>query len=166
MNLFRKRFGMSFGENDEEKKKEAGKAGEAVAAAVEAGASAKAEERAPAAAGAESAEGAGGGEPGGKSELEAKIVEALKTIYDPEIPVNIYELGLIYTIELDEENNAAVKMTLTAPNCPAAGMLPGEVHRKVAGVDGVNEADVQVVWDPPWSPDFMSKAAKLQLGML
>ncbi|MBK7977553.1 MAG: DUF59 domain-containing protein [Deltaproteobacteria bacterium] len=94
------------------------------------------------------------------------IVSALRTCYDPEIPVNIYELGLIYGIELDEEQNAWLVMTLTSPMCPVAGSLPPEVQGKIAAVEGVRSAKVDVVWDPPWSPDMMSEAAKLELGML
>jgi FeS assembly SUF system protein len=99
------------------------------------------------------------------SDLENGIVEALKTIYDPEIPVNIYELGLIYDIDIQEEGTVKVKMTLTAPGCPVAGTLPGEVQAKVAGVPGVAAADVELVWDPAWNPSMMSEAARLELGM-
>lgn len=98
-------------------------------------------------------------------ELETAIVEALSTVYDPEIPVNIYELGLIYDIDVADGGKVAVKMTLTSPACPVAGSLPGEVQQKVLDVDGVTEADVEVVWDPVWNPSMMSEAAKLQLGM-
>jgi FeS assembly SUF system protein len=98
-------------------------------------------------------------------ELEAAIVEALSTVYDPEIPVNIYELGLIYDIDVQPGGKVAVKMTLTSPACPVAGSLPGEVQDKVRSVDGVADADVEVVWDPVWNPSMMSEAAKLQLGM-
>ncbi len=99
-------------------------------------------------------------------DLEARIVEAVKTIFDPEIPVNIYELGLIYGIDIADDASVTVRMTLTAPACPAAGVLPGEVQTKVRGVAGVKDAAVDLVWDPPWSPDLMTEAAKLQLGML
>lgn len=98
-------------------------------------------------------------------ELEAAVVEALSTVYDPEIPVNIYELGLIYDIDIAEDGKVAVKMTLTSPACPVAGSLPGEVQEKVRAVDGVTDAEVEVVWDPIWNPSMMSEAAKLQLGM-
>ena len=98
-------------------------------------------------------------------ELEAAIVEALSTVYDPEIPVNIYELGLIYDIDVQAGGKVAVKMTLTSPACPVAGSLPGEVQDKVRSVDGVTAAEVEVVWDPVWNPSMMSEAAKLQLGM-
>ena len=99
------------------------------------------------------------------SDVENGIVEALKTIYDPEIPVNIYELGLIYDIDLQEDGAVKVKMTLTAPGCPVAGTLPGEVQAKVAGAPGVTSADVELVWDPAWNPSMMSEAARLELGM-
>ncbi len=94
------------------------------------------------------------------------IVSVLRTCYDPEIPVNIYELGLIYSIEVDSEQNAWVVMTLTSPMCPVAGSLPPEVEGKVATVEGVKSAKVDVVWEPPWAPDMMTEAAKLELGML
>lgn len=98
--------------------------------------------------------------------LEERIVkEALKRCYDPEIPVDIYELGLIYSLDVTPENVALIKMTLTAPACPVAGTLPGEVETKVKGVPGVADAKVELVWDPPWRPDMMSKAARMVLGM-
>ncbi|MCI0484379.1 MAG: SUF system Fe-S cluster assembly protein [candidate division NC10 bacterium] len=97
--------------------------------------------------------------------IEAQVIEALRTCYDPEIPVNIYELGLIYGIEVDPSGAVAVRMTLTSPNCPAAGTLPGEVQEKVKGVPGVTDARVEVVFDPPWDPSRMSEAAKLELGL-
>jgi FeS assembly SUF system protein len=99
------------------------------------------------------------------SDVENGIVEALKTIYDPEIPVNIYELGLIYDIDLQENGAVKVKMTLTAPGCPVAGSLPGEVQAKVEGAPGVTSAEVELVWDPAWNPSMMSEAARLELGM-
>jgi FeS assembly SUF system protein len=98
-------------------------------------------------------------------DLEEKVVEALKTVYDPEIPVNIYELGLVYDLEVRPAGRVAIKMTLTSPACPVAGSLPGEVRDKVLGVPGVADAEVEVVWDPVWNPGMMSEAAKLQLGM-
>ena len=98
--------------------------------------------------------------------FKPRVIEALSTIFDPEIPVNIYELGLIYDVIVDANHAIKVEMTLTAPNCPAAQILPAEVKTKVAGIDGVTEAHVEVVWEPPWSMDRMSEAAKLQLGML
>ena len=97
--------------------------------------------------------------------MQPQIVEALSTIFDPEIPVNIYELGLIYDIIVDAENRVGIRMTLTAPACPAAQFLPAEVRRRVAEVPGVADAKVDIVWDPPWDRDRMSDAAKLQLGM-
>ncbi len=99
--------------------------------------------------------------------IEEKVIEALRTVYDPELPVNIYELGLIYEIDVDEETSSVfLKMTLTAPGCPVAGTLPGEVQRKVESVPGVAQAVVELVWDPPWSKDRMSEAALLELGLL
>jgi FeS assembly SUF system protein len=98
--------------------------------------------------------------------VEAAVIEALQTIYDPEIPVNIYELGLIYGVEVTAEGRAEVRMTLTAPACPVAGAIVEEVAEKAGHVDGVSTSHVQLVWDPPWSPDRMSEAAKLELGML
>lgn len=98
--------------------------------------------------------------------LRLKIIECLETIYDPEIPVNIYELGLIYKVDILPINNVQVVMTLTAPACPAAQSLPIEVDQKVRLVEGVNEVDVVVTWDPPWDRSMMSEAAQLELGML
>ena len=98
-------------------------------------------------------------------DLEASIVEVLRTCFDPEIPVNIYELGLIYGIDIDQSGGVKIKMTLTSPGCPVAGSLPGEVEQKVQAVPGVTNATVELVWDPPWCMDLMSEAAKLQLGM-
>jgi FeS assembly SUF system protein len=93
------------------------------------------------------------------------IVTALKSVFDPEIPVNIYELGLIYKIDIDPENNVAVKMTLTAPGCPVAGEMPEQVREAVAGVEGLGDVDVELVWEPGWNPSLMAETAKLQLGM-
>ena len=93
------------------------------------------------------------------------IVKALKTVYDPEIPVDIYELGLIYAIEVEEDGHTFVQMTLTAPNCPAAGILPGQVESAARSVDGVYDVKLDLVFDPPWTPERMSEAAKLELGM-
>jgi FeS assembly SUF system protein len=93
------------------------------------------------------------------------IVTALKSVFDPEIPVNIYELGLIYKIDIDTENNVAVKMTLTAPGCPVAGEMPEQVREAVAGVEGLGDVDVELVWEPGWNPSLMAETAKLQLGM-
>jgi FeS assembly SUF system protein len=95
---------------------------------------------------------------------QERIVAALKTCFDPEIPVNIYELGLIYAIDIGPENVVHIKMTLTSPACPVAGTLPGDVQKKVKSVPGVKDATVDVVWDPIWSPERMSEAARLQLG--
>lgn len=99
-------------------------------------------------------------------DLKQRVIEVLQTVYDPEIPVNIYEIGLIYGIDIDASNAVKIQMTLTSPACPVAGTLPGEVESTVAGADGVASAQVELVWDPPWNPDKMSEAAKLQLGML
>jgi len=99
------------------------------------------------------------------AELQPKIVAAIKTVFDPEIPVNVYDLGLIYEILVDQSRVAGIRMTLTAPNCPAAQWLPGQVEQKVKAVEGITDAKVDVVFDPPWDRDRMSDAAKLQLGM-
>jgi FeS assembly SUF system protein len=99
------------------------------------------------------------------SDIENGIVDALKTVFDPEIPVNIYELGLIYDVDIQEGGRVQVKMTLTSPGCPVAGSLPGEVKAKVESVPGVVSADIDLVWDPAWNPSMMSEAARLQLGM-
>ena len=99
------------------------------------------------------------------SELRDRVIAALKTVYDPEMPVNIYELGLIYEVRVDAAGQVAIKMTLTAPNCPVAGTLPGEVERKAASVPGVSGVKLELVFDPPWSKDKMSEAAKLALGI-
>ncbi|HKY33609.1 MAG TPA: SUF system Fe-S cluster assembly protein [Candidatus Polarisedimenticolia bacterium] len=101
-----------------------------------------------------------------RPELADKVVEVLKTCYDPEIPVNIYELGLVYTIDIDAAAKVAVRMTLTSPMCPVAESLPPQVEEKVRGVEGVAEAKVEVTWEPPWTPEQMSDAAKLQLNMM
>ena len=98
--------------------------------------------------------------------LQDEMVAALRTCYDPEIPVNIYDLGLIYQTNVDTSGHALVKMTLTAPGCPAAGSLPGEVEDKITVLPGMKSVKVDVVWDPPWSKEMMSEAAKLQLGFL
>jgi FeS assembly SUF system protein len=100
-----------------------------------------------------------------ETDIENGIVEALKTVFDPEIPVNIYELGLIYDIDLQPGGEVLVKMTLTSPGCPVAGSLPGDVKNKIEGVPGVTSADVELVWDPTWNPSMMTEAARLQLGM-
>jgi FeS assembly SUF system protein len=98
--------------------------------------------------------------------LKPRIVEAICGVYDPEIPVNIHELGLIYDVKVETGGVVTVVMTLTAPACPSAQMLPLEVESRVRGVPGVTDVRVDVVWDPPWTPDRMSEAARLQLGML
>jgi len=99
-------------------------------------------------------------------ELGEKIVKVLKTIYDPEIPVDIYELGLIYDVFVNEDNDVKILMTLTTPNCPVAETLPVEVEDKVKSLKMVNDAEVEITFDPPWSQDLMSDEAKLELGML
>lgn len=104
------------------------------------------------------------GEPGG--DLYESVIEALKDIYDPEIPVNIYDLGLIYGVEVTTEGDAKVTMTLTTPHCPVAESMPGEIELRVGSVPGVRDAEVLLVWDPPWGPDKMTDEARLELGML
>jgi len=104
------------------------------------------------------------GEPGG--ELYDAVIEALKEIYDPEIPVNIYDLGLIYGVDISSDGHAAVQMTLTTPHCPVAESMPGEVELRVGSVPGIGHAEVNLVWDPPWDPQKMTDDAKLELGML
>lgn len=104
-------------------------------------------------------------DPARSSALKPRIVEALSRVFDPEIPVNIYELGLIYDIIVDASSGVGIRMTLTAPACPAAQFLPEQVRNNVAAVAGVTDVKVDVVWDPPWDRDRMSEAAKLQLGM-
>ncbi len=98
--------------------------------------------------------------------LENTVVEVLKTIYDPEIPVDVFELGLIYEVRIDEDKNVTIEMTLTSPNCPVAESMPKEVEDKVAAIDGVASAKVNIVFDPPWDKDMMSEEAKLELGFL
>ena len=93
------------------------------------------------------------------------VIDALRTVYDPEIPVNIYDLGLIYDVEVSPDGAVHVNMTLTSPACPVAGTLPGEVETRIRALDGVDDVKVDVVWDPPWSPEKMSEAAKLQLNL-
>jgi FeS assembly SUF system protein len=104
--------------------------------------------------------------PADNEELKDRIVEALKSVYDPEIPVDIYELGLIYDIEISEDGDAVVTMTLTTPHCPVAESLPNEVELRVLSVPGVRDAEVKLVWDPPWDPSKMTDEARLELGML
>jgi FeS assembly SUF system protein len=98
--------------------------------------------------------------------LQEKVLQAIKTIYDPEIPVDIYELGLIYEINIYPVNNVYVLMTLTSPSCPSAEVIPGEVEQKLREIEGVNEVKVEVTFDPPYSQDMMSEAAKLELGFM
>ena len=99
------------------------------------------------------------------SDIKNKVIEAVKKIYDPEIPVNIYELGLIYKIDVDEKNKVNVDMTLTSPNCPVAESLPNEVKEGIKKVEGVSDVNLNLVWEPPWSKDKMSEAAKLELNI-
>ena len=101
-----------------------------------------------------------------KQTIEEKIIEVLKNCYDPEIPVNIFELGLIYEIAIDDNADVEVKMTLTSPACPVAGSLPGEVEYKIRNIPEVNDVRIQLVWNPPWDKDMMSDVAKLELGMM
>jgi FeS assembly SUF system protein len=98
--------------------------------------------------------------------IRERVIESLQTVYDPELPVNIFDLGLIYTIDVDAEFNVHVTMTLTAPACPVAGTLPGEVQRKIESTPGVNSAKVELVWSPPWGKHRMSESALLELGLL
>ena len=97
--------------------------------------------------------------------LKDKVIEEIKKIYDPEIPVNIYELGLIYNINIDENNNVKIKMTLTTPNCPVAESLPNEVKNSIKEIKEVKDVDLDLVWDPPWNKSMMSEAAKLELNL-
>jgi len=94
------------------------------------------------------------------------VIEALRSVYDPEIPVNIYDLGLVYSVEIEADGSAIVEMSLTAPGCPVAGEMPGMVAEAAASVEGIGEAEARLVWDPPWTPEMMSEDAKLALGML
>jgi FeS assembly SUF system protein len=98
--------------------------------------------------------------------IEAQVIEALRTCFDPEIPVNIYEMGLIYEIKVEDEGRVEIQMTLTSPHCPAVQSLPAEVEGKVRQVDGVTDVKIDLVWEPPWEPSKMSEAARLQLGMM
>lgn len=100
------------------------------------------------------------------SDIQAAVVEMLKSIYDPEIPVDIYELGLIYDVTVSEDGDATITMTLTTPHCPVAESMPGEVELRVLSVPGIRDAVVNLVWDPPWDPSKMSDEARLELGML
>tara|TARA_Y100000741_G_C17841812_1_gene390938 strand:- start:116 stop:415 length:300 start_codon:yes stop_codon:yes gene_type:complete len=98
-------------------------------------------------------------------ELKEKIIEEIKKIYDPEIPVNIYDLGLIYDVKVENKNTAKVKMTLTSPNCPVAESLPKEVKDGIMQVEGIENVDLKLVWDPPWNQTMMTEAAKLELNL-
>jgi FeS assembly SUF system protein len=98
--------------------------------------------------------------------LEGRVIDAMRQVYDPEIPVNIYELGLIYAVDISPEGYVKVKMTLTAPGCPVAGTLPGEVAAKIKSVEGVSDAEVELVWEPSWDKSRMSESALLELGMM
>ena len=98
--------------------------------------------------------------------IEAQVLDALRTCYDPEIPVNVYELGLVYEVAVDETGSVSIKMTLTSPHCPAVQSLPAEIESKVRAISGVTDVKVDLVWDPPWDPSKMSEAARLQLGMM
>ena len=105
-------------------------------------------------------------QPAEKNPLEVEVVKVLKTCYDPEIPVNIYEMGLIYGVDVTPSNDVTIRMTLTSPACPAAQSLPSEVQAKAGLVPGVSTAKVELVWEPQWNPNMMSEAAKLQLGLM
>lgn len=122
----------------------------------------------PAATVAEAAAGAGaaGTANGGANPLRERVIAVLQTCYDPEIPVDIHELGLVYRVGVEDDGKVEVEMTLTSPACPVAGTLPPEVEQKIGRVEGVSSVRVDLVWDPPWNPDRMSDAAKLKLGLL
>jgi len=98
--------------------------------------------------------------------IEAQVIEALRSCFDPEIPVNIYEMGLIYEVKVDPEGMVAIQMTLTSPHCPAAQSIPAEVEGKLRAIAGVTDVKIDLVWEPPWEPSKMSEAARLQLGMM
>ena len=99
------------------------------------------------------------------SPLEPKIIEALRTVYDPEIPVNVFELGLIYDLRIDDQGAVNVVMTLTTPSCPVAGELPGWIKRAINTIDGVSKVEIELVWEPFWKPEYMTEEARLQLGL-
>ena len=99
------------------------------------------------------------------SDIKSQVIEEIKKIYDPEIPVNIYELGLIYKVEVDEKNKVSIDMTLTSPNCPVAESLPKDVKENIMKVEGVSDVNLNLVWEPPWEKDKMSEAAKLELNL-
>ena len=98
-------------------------------------------------------------------DIKSKVIEEIKKIYDPEIPVNIYELGLIYKIDVDEKNKVNIDMTLTSPNCPVAESLPNEVKENIKKIEGVSDVNLNLVWEPPWNKDKMSESAKLELNL-
>jgi FeS assembly SUF system protein len=108
----------------------------------------------------------GGGDAPATRPSEAEVIQALCTVYDPEIPVNIYELGLVYDVEVHDDGRVEVLMTLTSPGCPVAAEMPSYVENAVSAVDKVTKVDVEITWDPPWTPDMMSEAARLELGFL
>jgi FeS assembly SUF system protein len=101
-----------------------------------------------------------------ESELKEEIIKAIKSVYDPEIPVDVWELGLIYDLKIFPVNNVYVEMTLTSPSCPSAGTIPAEVEQKIREVEGINDVSVELTWDPPYSQDMMSEEAKLELGFM
>jgi FeS assembly SUF system protein len=101
----------------------------------------------------------------GHTIIEAQVIEALRNCFDPEIPINIYELGLVYNVEILSDGVVAIQMTLTSPHCPAVQSLPSDVEQKVRGIPGVTDVKIDLVWEPPWEPSRMSEAARLQLGM-
>ncbi len=105
-------------------------------------------------------------EPVDKEELKNRVIDMMRTIFDPEIPVNVYDIGLIYKIEPQDDGVVQLTMTLTTPNCPAAGILPAEVENKARSVDGVRDVEFELTFDPPWTPDLMSEGARLELGMM
>jgi FeS assembly SUF system protein len=98
--------------------------------------------------------------------LGERVIDVIRTVYDPEIPVNIFELGLVYKVDIDDDDHVRIEMTLTSPACPVAGSLPGEVEDKVKSVAGVTDATVELVWDPPWNPSMMTEEAQLELGFI
>ncbi|MEE8516341.1 MAG: SUF system Fe-S cluster assembly protein [Alphaproteobacteria bacterium] len=100
------------------------------------------------------------------TQLRDRVIKVMELVYDPEIPVNIYELGLIYDVSVNDDNNVEITMTLTSPHCPVAESMPGEVEDRARAVDGVGDVKVNLVWDPPWTPERMSEAARLELGMM
>ena len=100
-----------------------------------------------------------------QSALESQIVDVLRTVYDPEIPVNVFDLGLIYDLRIDPQGHVKVVMTLTTPSCPVAGELPGWIKRAIVTVEGVSDVDIELVWDPFWKPEYMAEEARLQLGL-